>query len=630
MIDGYKNRYDPARNEESHLFRPGHVMQSSEMNEIQSRSADRVKQIADVLFKDGDVIRDGVLVVDPDTGAARAASGAVYVRGAVRGVAPGVFTVPIAGTVAVGVYLKESVLTELEDPSLRNQAEGTRGYQEPGAARLVINLTWGFQGDSQTGEFFPVYSVVDGVVLSKEAPPNIDAISNAIANYDRQSTGGSYVVEGLSVRQLPDASGNQVYSVQEGSARVFGRAVTFPASRRVAYGAVADLAHIDSEPHLSTTLASQRISTDRGPIAAIAQVRITKETSAPINHGTFVGAQDTLPDSAVLEIVSVVQGATTYIQGTDYKLTAGKVDWSLTGDEPALGSQYTVVYRHISTVSPVDPDETGFTVSGAVVGTLVQVSYSWKRPRYDRLCLSPEAEFHWVTGIAANDTPVVPSVPSGLMLLATVHQTWTASRMTRNDGVRAIPMQDIETIRGNVSDLYDLMAEQRLMLDANSRDPAAKRGLFVDSFRNNNQRDAGIEQTAVIDGGELTLPITTAIQVPPASLSGPLVLAHSHAVRIGQLGRTGSMKVNPYMAFDPLPAPVVLTPAVDHHLQVDTTWAASVWGSSWRTETVSRNETARNLRPISVHFAISGFGPGESLNAVEFDGINVTSTVQGA
>lgn len=48
----------------------------------------------------------------------------------------------------------------------------------------------------------------------------------------------------------------------------------------------------------------------------------------------------------VLSIVSVVQGATTYVPTTDYVLGTNTVDWSPAGAEPAVGSQYTVTYTY--------------------------------------------------------------------------------------------------------------------------------------------------------------------------------------------------------------------------------------------------------------------------------------------
>ncbi len=104
---------------------------------------------------------------------------------------------PVVGVVHVGVYLQSRLVTELEDPTLLNPAAGTPSYQEPGAARYVVDPVWGVAGDGKAGDFYPVWTVENGFVRAKEAPPNIDAVSRALQQYDIDSTGGSYVVQGL-------------------------------------------------------------------------------------------------------------------------------------------------------------------------------------------------------------------------------------------------------------------------------------------------------------------------------------------------------------------------------------------------------------------------------------------------
>ena len=195
------NRFDPADNFDSIAFRQDRVLQSAELNDAQAMFAHRLRSISDVLFRDGDVIRDARCIVNPDTGAVQAEAGALYLKGAVRGVPPAAFNVPTVGVVAIGVYLVTTTVTELEDPSLLNPATGTPSFQQPGAWRIKVTPTWGCEGDGQAGDFFPVYTVENGYLRAKEAPPNLDAVTQALAGYDRDSTGGSYIVSGLNVVQ---------------------------------------------------------------------------------------------------------------------------------------------------------------------------------------------------------------------------------------------------------------------------------------------------------------------------------------------------------------------------------------------------------------------------------------------
>ena len=643
-LSGYYNRHDPEKNYEKHMFRAGYVLQSAEMNEIQEAALARNKMLGDALFKDGDVVRDARIVVDSVTGDTICEAGAVYLRGAVRGVPPATLQIPLDRSVAVGIWLVETTVTQNEDPDLRDPASETRNYQEPGAGRLKVEPKWGFDQDgTPDGEFFPIYYVDNGQLRAKEAPPALDSVTQALARYDRDSAGSNYIVDGLRVTKLDDlVNGTQVYNIEDGRARVNGYGVTLTTSRRLEYPAVPDLRYIDSEPHTSSTESAQRINLDRSPISEITQVRITEQKTASLVHGTFSGAQDPLPDTSVVDIVSVSQGATTYVKGVDYKLTAGRVDWSLAGAEPAPGSTYSVIYQFINTVTPTDVDDTGFTVTGAVVGTLVLTNYYVKLSRIDRLCLNEGGEFIWIAGVSTDYDPVRPNVPSNLAPLAQVLQTWDDRRIVINDGVRVVQMSEIEAMNARMDRITDLVAQQKLVSDLNTREAGAKKGLFVDPFLDDSQRDNGITQTAAVVDGVLTLPIDGAALRPSNDISAPATCSYTLVPVLQQEARTGSMKINPYMAFGIPPAQVTLNPPLDRWVEVDTVWASPITkafttgsGGWWGTN-VSVNSSAQNvllkttqaqleyLRQIDVRFRLDGFGPGETLTSTTFDGLPVT------
>lgn len=644
-LDGYYNRYDPSQNYEKHLFRAGFVLQSAELNEIQDASINRIGMIGDALFKDGDVVRDARIVVDSVTGSTICEAGAVYLRGAVRGVPPATLTLPLDRTVAVGIWLLERTITENEDPGLRDPASETRNYQEPGAGRLMVEPVWGYDLDGTVdGEFFPIYYVDSGQLRAKEAPPVLDSVSQAIARYDRDSAGSNYVVSGLRVTQLDDlVNGTQVYNIEDGRARVNGFGVTLTASRRLEYPAVPDLRYIDSEPHTSSTASAQRINLDRSPISTITQVRITAEKTETLVHGSFAGAQDPLPDTSVVDIIEVKQGATTYVKNVDYKLTAGRVDWSLSGNEPAPGSSYTVKYHYITSVTPESQDDTGFSVTGAVPGTLVLTNYYVKLPRIDRLCLTEGGEFVWIAGVSTDYDPVRPAVPNNLAPLAQVIQTWDSNRRVVNDGVRVVPMSDIEAMNARMDLITDLVAQQKLVSDLSTREAASRKGLFVDPFLDDLQRDQGISQTAAIIDGVLTLPVDGDALRPSNDIATAVTCAFVLEPVLRQEARTGTMKINPYMAFGIPPAQVSLDPPVDRWSVVQTVWTSPVtrafttgqggiWGtlSSTTRTTIPQlvkvlDSPIANLRQIDVRFRLAGFGPGEQLTSVTFDGLPVTA-----
>ena len=661
-LPGYYNRFDEADNYEEHLFRAGYLLQSAELNEIQRSITTRLQRIADGIYKDGDIVRDARISVDQGTGETTCESGAIYLSGAVRGVPSGSMTIATFGSVIVGIYLQQSVVNESGDPDLRDPATGIRGYQEPGAARLKLEPVWGYLGDGQSGDFYQVYEVLDGIPKSKEAPPALDSVLQSIARYDRDSTGGVYVVNGFEVTDLGDSGSNQVYNVAKGRARVWGQAVEFLASRRVVYPPAADLQLITNEPKTSSTSGAQRININWAPISTLLSVSVTAEKTVSIVHGAFTGASDPLPDTSVVSLVEVKQGGTTYTDTTDYTLSADSVNWSPLGAEPAPGSTYTVKYRYIreAIADVTAEDETGFTISGAVSGTTIYVDYYFKLPRIDRLCLTPDGDVEIIRGIPHRSTPKAPTVPSNYLALATISQTWTAAKRLWNDGIRVVSMGELNKINDQLGMVFDLIAEQRLLTDASLRESILKKGAFVDPFTSDTMRDLGLTQTLAIVDGVLTLAIAGTPHAVSSDITHWTTGAHTDEIVLQQVARTGSMKVNPYSAATTLPCKATLEPSMDRWTQtvtrtttttVTTHLAHSLHTRRWLifpffflgllgltrrpSSTVVANTTvdvsvstppipdAQYMRQLEVHFTVEGFGPSEVVTAT-FDDIPVT------
>jgi hypothetical protein len=638
MPNNIYNHYDPARGYERLLFRADKVLQSAELNELQSYATARLRGVADVLFKEGDIISGCQCIVDADSGAATLESGALYVAGAVRGVGPGAFHAPTVGTASIGVYLSTDTITELEDPSLYNPAVGTRGYGEAGAARERVRLTWGRYDDGTAGSYYPVWTVIDGTVMPKEPPPNIDAVAQAIARYDRDSAGGTYVVSGLDVTMSADLpSGEQVYHVREGAARINGNAIMLPASRRIVYAAAPDLQWVDSEPHASSTEGAQRVNLDRVPMVGAPQVRVQARKTVTLNHGGFAGAADPLPDNAVLVIDQVRQGDAIFAQGHDYLLTAGQIDWSPSGAEPAPGSAYSVTYQYMLVAAPQDVDATGFSVGGALPGTLILVSYHYALRRHDRLVMDGNGAVDWIQGVPAPWSPKAPATPAGNLSLATVYQSWDANRRVAQDQIRVVPMEALNQYRDWIANIYGDLAELRLYVDAQGRHSGVKKGLYADPMIDGSVRDAGVPQTAMVLRGYLHLPADIVSTQIGADISEPQTTAYDCAPVISQPARTESMCINPYLSFAPMPYPATLSPAVDYWTEVDAQYASPITrtlaaatanAQGLKNQQVidelvsSASSAIEFLRPIEVRFTV-GFPFGEKLQEVQFDGLAV-------
>ena len=643
-LTGYYNRFSASKNFDAVEFLASKGLQSAELNEVQSIFNDRLQNIANVLFKDGGVVRGGSATIDAASGAVTLEAGQIYVAGAVRSVAYGAFTIPTTGSIQIGVRLVEEDITENDDATLRDPAVGTRNYQEGGAARKKRTISWGWSGDGNAGTFYSVYDVLNAVLVDQTEPPSLDAAQQLVARYDRDAN-GNYIVKGLNLIALgKDVSGsNHVFTVEDGVGNVQGFKITKPQSTPLSFLIDPDLQSVANEPRVSNTNSTQTITTSRKPFQDIQDVVITEERSSTMTHGAFTGALDALPDSSVLSIQSVEQDGTTYSEGTDYVLTADQVDWSPGGNEVAPGSTYTVVYRCLVSITPsnVDGDNGTFDITGAVSGTLVLTDYRWKLPRIDVLSLDKDGFFHRVKGVSSAFSPVAPIVSNAQLPVATISNDWFDASVpsVENDGTRVTSMKDQRRMKKSILELYNLVAAEKLQRDIATREPTAKYGLFADPLLpQSNLRDSGVSQDAVIVGQDLQLGITASSTYAAQNNETSSLLPYTDEILLNQELATGSMNINPYGNFDPIPALITLNPNIDLWTTTEDNFAETITrritqggGPAIRTQIRNTQELLDEetsdlefIRPRTVNFSAEGFGNGEQLSSITFDGVDVT------
>lgn len=655
-LQGYYNRYDPADNYDELLFRASKGLQSAELNELQTIQSERLKRIADALFRDGAIVSDAPITIDTDTGLARLGAGQIYVAGAVRSVAAGQVTIPMIGTALIGVRLTTLSITELEDPELRDPAVGTRNFQEPGAGRTRRTIAWGWDGDGGTGTFYPIYTVINGNVLTPDPPQVLDPTLQLIARYDREAN-GNYIVKGLEVLAsgYDEDDDAQVFNVRDGVGNVEGFKVDKTTGTRLVYVEDPDISQINNEPKNSASAGTQTLTLNYGPVQSILDVVITAEKTITVTRGPFSGGSDVLPDTSVLSIQSITQGGTTYVSGQDYNLVGDSVSWQPVGAEPGPGSTYSITYRYLTSVTPtnVNLQNRTFQISGAVANTLVLIDYRWKLPRYDVIALNKRGEIVRVRGLSARVGHDKPLVPNDLLALATINQKWGSMPEVDNDGTRVMDMKDLRSMQDAIAELYAGLAEERLRNDINASEPTTKFGIFVDPFVDDDMRDEGLEQNAIIQNGELTLPIDTESLEFSAPNTAPVLLPYTEVIILEQTAASGTMKINPYMVFSPRPILVRLNPAIDQWVVTEEInqdiwintprwwlwrrnqwwwwrwqfWGGRLWfnpnGTVTRTLIEQRRVPVQYLRQRTVQFTLSGMAPNEQLDFIRFAGINI-------
>lgn len=617
------------------LFREGKMSQAAELMEVQTIAERRGRRIAEATMKDGDRIEGAAATVDVAAGTVTCDPGRVYVQGDVRPVAAAVLTgVAMSGEVEIGVRLTRSVETEVENPDLVGLHPGTEGEGEPGAGREVETIAWAYAGDGEPGDFFAVYLLKDGVIIDQTPPPLLSGVVQQIATYDRDAN-GSYIVSGHRVTALGKTGDAQVFSISEGVANIFGFKRTRYTALRHVEPEQWDTEQVDSEAHSWTDEGggSGAIPVNHTPIASVITVIATFEAfEESVVRGPTADTSDTLANTSVQQVLEVRQGATTFVEGTDYQVVGDNIDWGLGGDEPAPGSTYEVTYYYFDAVTPDSVTDTQVTISGAVDGEAAFVTYTWKLPRVDLLCLDEQGHTVYVKGQSARARPIPPIVPVELLPLAEIENDWTGTPTVRNTGVRAFPFTQIDRMYRKLVDALNLIGLERLRRDIDSREPVAKKGVFVDDLTSDRWRDAGEPQDAAVFNGSMQLAIDPTFYTP--ALAGPVTLDFTEEVLIRQESATACQLINPYQVFDPLPAELVLDPPDDFWVETQTQFtsdATRVFGFGNDRRTTVRDvlvneeeELLDFLRQIDVDFTIRGFGPGEALDALEFDNVDVT------
>ncbi len=623
--------------------------QGAEFNEVQTIARGRHDRLSRLVAKDGDRVESAFAIVDGTT--VTLTAGRIFVSGDVFPVAQSILTgVPMTGTITLGVKVTRTYITHEDDPTLVGLVPGSLAEGEPGAAREVVTIEWARSGTVVGGEYYAVYTLREGTILDQTPPPLLEGARQALAAYDRPH--GHYIVSGCRVTALGADAGYQIFSVEQGEANINGFKNTRFASLRHAEIEDWDEAAVPGETHTYAGGPSQTTNFDAFPLASITSILLTKEYTATVTRGGVSGGADGLPDTSVIQLIEVKQGGTTYVDTTDYVRTGNTVDWAPGGAEPLAGSSYTVKYRYRASVTADSSTSTSFTVSGGATGGDIIVAYTYKMPRIDMLCLDQFGAPVYVKGISAAANPLAPVPPRDVLPLCQIKNDWMNTPVVTNDGVRSIPYQQMWQFFNKIYDHERLIQLERLKSGIDAREPVAKKGTFVDPFEDDTYRDAGEAQTAAVGDGVMQLAITPTFFL--ASLTAPVMLDYTEEIIATQTLKTACTKINPYANFNPLPGAIILTPAVDFWEESQTVWSSpatvqfnlgtltvrqrsrtlvqgrstsssvtNVTSSSNDAVVDMREEQASFLREITVSFTISGFGAGEILDELTFDGIDV-------
>ena len=611
-------------------------IQGGDLNDAQIIARRRHDQLGRLIAKDGDRREGCEAMIDREEETITLAAGRLYVAGDVLPVASRVIAnVPLTGRATIGVRLVRSYIDHEQDPALRGQIPGTEAQGEKGNYRELATISWALESENLPGEFVPVYTLLEGTIIDQAPPPALSGIMQQIAGYDMDAN-GHYIVDGCEVSCIGKSVDEWVFSLAPGTANVQGYKRIRETSLRFTVVEDADLEDVVAEVHNYSAAggAAVTVQVNRAPIHSLTSVVIVKRVVENVTRGAVPGTADNLNFNSVYEVESVVQGATTYVAGSDYQVVGGQIDWSPGGAEPSGSSTYTVTYLYSEAVSPTAQTETSITVSGGAQNKPITLRYMSKIPRIDLICLDITGAPRYVKGIAARSGGLAPLPPTSLLKLAEVENNWLTLPRIVNNGVRNYTYEQMRRLFGRLIDVLDQFGRQTALNSITASTPVAKKGIFTDNFVDDFFRDQGEAQTAACNQGVLQLAIDPVMLqlVGGEAVTKP----YTEMVVAAQTLRTASMKINPYANFNRMPAGMRLAPAVDFWTETATQWLSDVTreftaapdqppGQTVINEvTQVRRETSRFLRQIEVSAVLEGFGVGENLEKLTFDGIDIT------
>lgn len=614
-------------------------VQGRELHHIQTEALNRDARLASMDRRDGDVVSGttpSIHDIDGDDTKleVRLSAHKIYAQGDVRKLPAQTLIIPKQDLVTIGLRLVRGTITPNDNPNIRGPIPGTSSYGRDGADRITITPTWGYEGDGLTTPLYPVYPVRDGTTQTPSKDIDYSWLDSD-RRYDRATNGQrGYVTKGLNVIAQGLAEGKQLFTVKGGEVTVFGHRQERNADIELSIAEEPDLLDVTDESHTFEDAGdgSCTIRLNRGPISSIQDVTIVKEVPVQITRGQ--GDIDPINLTSVFNITSIVYGATSYDKNVHFEREGDTVKW-LTPTRPDVDENYTAVVRHRVKVVPEIIDRFSIKVTGALDETEILVDYKAKLARIDAITINRKGDLHYIKGNSALSEPRQPSTPNDELLLAYIQNDWGQAPTIHDQRILSMSYQ--QHAANNALQLEILDNQNRLfsLLDILSTEPGKIRHSFIEHARDNNQRDEGLQQTAVITEGAIRL----GMRLTEHHIAhGVTMLPFQHVTIAANLRITSSHKINPYRSLARLPAQMTLTPAADLWTDRQTVWATPdvseiVAGSGDVVANVnlqanievvgSTQVRAEFVRVRNISVKLDGFAAGEELEEFSFAGMPI-------
>ncbi|MDQ0112317.1 DUF4815 domain-containing protein [Paenibacillus harenae] len=635
------NRFDPGKRWVSLQAQSGRRLQSAELNEIQSLSLHRDKRMGDVIFGSGHIIEGGQIYVQPDKTVILFPS-TVYFDGVIHDIGEKRLSIAGAGEEVIGLKISYTTVTyeDAMGKELLDPAVGYANFGSPGMDRLVATPDWVLNDAAA----IPMYRLVDGEVVTAKVPPELEGFTPVLARRTHD-TSGSFLVSGMDGFIEPAEGDYVTLVIEAGKAYVLGYEINRLVPTRFKLKKALDTRKVSDEIK-TFTAGTLHYSLNSRPVKAIQEItaKVRKADVSITRDSTTL--QDYLLTDAVADIVSVTQGAKTYVKGTDYQLSGNSIDWSIGTKRPNIGETYRVTLDYVKKMVQgedykLEEGKSEVTWLGRDLpnnASTFNVTYDYYLSRKDVFYLTAEGQIQIVTG-QSDLHPPTPPVPPDILELGELHLPPASSEVkVVNNKPKRLTMLELRSLLDRLERAEYNQAMLDLDRSAQIADPTTfKKGFFTDNFTNFERSDLERGFDAMIDPANQTLQLPVNQQFVQLEFgSGEsvrrherlLTLDYTEQVIIDQSYGTESLNVNPYQVFGSQ-ATIRLTPSQDSW--VETSYVSqTVWGwwDAWwtgnRTETrVILDENIPFIRRRVVTVYGEGFEPNCNNLQATFDGVDV-------
>ncbi|CAM2070197.1 DUF4815 domain-containing protein [Sulfidibacter corallicola] len=378
-----RDTFDPHKNYKRISFHQDRDLLDSELNEQQHIAIHERTKLFDAVFHEGSILSgfevvraDHILTVGP---------GVTYIEGHIEQVPGAVLTFDPAkddGADYVFVELLKYNVDRNTDATLINPATGEPTaererwvlqltHEDTTAAPLPNNVTGRrvlpiYKFDRADGSVTPIVKfknklVLDDLVgtlpgerirvssiseaqLSFRAAEGMNSLLDNMAERTHDQA-GSYLVSGFDSVVGDPEDDHVTVTTNAGRAYIRGFRLQrdLPTSTLVPVSKATK--HVRGEQ--KTFVADRRrYPVNSTPLKASTQVEAIVETTQNVTRGSVAGGEDLLSPNPVVTILEVSQGATTFQPGVDWNQSGNVVDWTGTGDEPGIGTTYTVRWTY--------------------------------------------------------------------------------------------------------------------------------------------------------------------------------------------------------------------------------------------------------------------------------------------